>query len=52
MTQEYVPHAVDAVGLLRSHRSVDPERVFVLGHSMGGKVAPPSPSPHPRWRAW
>lgn len=40
MTQEYVPHAVDAVGLLRRHRSVDPERVFVLGHSMGGKVAP------------
>lgn len=40
MTQEYVPYAVDAVGLLRSHRSVDPERVFVLGHSMGGKVAP------------
>ncbi|MGW0903066.1 alpha/beta hydrolase family protein [Streptomyces sp. NPDC002853] len=40
MTQEYVPHAVDAVGLLRSHRTVDPERVFVLGHSMGGKVAP------------
>lgn len=40
MTQEYVPHAVDAVGLLRNHRSVDPERVFVLGHSMGGKVAP------------
>ncbi|WP_329105890.1 alpha/beta hydrolase family protein [Streptomyces sp. NBC_01439] len=40
MTQEYVPHAVDAVDLLRSHRSVDPERVFVLGHSMGGKAAP------------
>ncbi|MFH8754090.1 alpha/beta hydrolase family protein [Streptomyces atroolivaceus] len=40
MTQEYVPHAVDAVALLRRHRSVDPERVFVLGHSMGGKVAP------------
>ncbi|WP_338703219.1 alpha/beta fold hydrolase [Streptomyces sp. Q6] len=40
MTQEYVPYAVDAVGLLRSHHSVDPERVFVLGHSMGGKVAP------------
>ncbi|WP_411093499.1 alpha/beta hydrolase family protein [Streptomyces sp. 049-1] len=40
MTQEYVPHAVDAVDLLRSHRSVDPERIFVLGHSMGGKVAP------------
>ncbi|MFF1713969.1 alpha/beta hydrolase family protein [Streptomyces sp. NPDC058268] len=40
MTQEYVPHAVDGVGLLRNHHSVDPERVFVLGHSMGGKVAP------------
>ncbi|MEW1906213.1 alpha/beta fold hydrolase [Streptomyces sp. NPDC086147] len=40
MSQEYVPYAVDAVGLLRSHPSVDPERVFVLGHSMGGKVAP------------
>ncbi|MFE7462910.1 alpha/beta hydrolase family protein [Streptomyces sp. NPDC057499] len=40
MTQEYVPYAVDAVGLLRRHRSVDPGRVFVLGHSMGGKVAP------------
>ncbi|MGK5631578.1 alpha/beta hydrolase family protein [Streptomyces sp. URMC 123] len=40
MTQEYVPYAVDAVDLLRGHRSVDPERVFVLGHSMGGKVAP------------
>ncbi|TXR99788.1 alpha/beta fold hydrolase [Streptomyces sp. col6] len=40
MTQEYVPHAVDAVDLLRTHASVDPERVYVLGHSMGGKVAP------------
>ncbi|MGW0664387.1 alpha/beta hydrolase family protein [Streptodolium elevatio] len=40
MTQEYMPYAVDAVGLLRRHRSVDPERVFVLGHSMGGKIAP------------
>ncbi|MGZ9928952.1 alpha/beta hydrolase family protein [Streptomyces sp. NC-S4] len=45
MTQEYVPHAVEAVGLLRSHRSVDPGRVFVLGHSMGGKVAPAVAAP-------
>ncbi|UUU36813.1 hypothetical protein JIX56_47380 [Streptomyces sp. CA-210063] len=45
MTQEYVPHAVDAVGLLRGHRSVDPERVFVLGHSMGGKIAPAVAAP-------
>jgi uncharacterized protein len=35
-----VPHAVAAVGLLRAHRSVDPARIFVLGHSLGGTVAP------------
>ncbi|WP_052423929.1 alpha/beta hydrolase family protein [Nonomuraea candida] len=40
MTSEYVPHAVAAVRLLRRQPGVDPERVFVLGHSMGGKVAP------------
>ncbi|MYT32576.1 MULTISPECIES: alpha/beta fold hydrolase [unclassified Streptomyces] len=40
MTDEYVPHAVAAVRLLRHHPAVDPARVFVLGHSMGGKVAP------------
>ncbi|WP_216893297.1 alpha/beta hydrolase [Nocardia alni] len=40
MTDEYVPHAVSAAALLRAHPSVDPDRVYVLGHSMGGKVAP------------
>ncbi|PJN38434.1 hypothetical protein CG747_22565 [Streptomyces sp. CB02959] len=40
MTDEYVPHAVAAVRALRAHPAVDPARVFVLGHSMGGKVAP------------
>ncbi|MGW4644715.1 alpha/beta hydrolase family protein [Sphaerisporangium sp. NPDC004334] len=40
MTEEYVPHAVAAVRLLRSSPSVDAARVFVAGHSMGGKVAP------------
>ncbi len=40
MTDEYVPHAVAAVHLLQSQENVDPARVFVLGHSMGGKVAP------------
>jgi dienelactone hydrolase len=36
MTAEYVPHAVAAVRLLQQH--VD--RVILIGHSMGGKVAP------------
>jgi dienelactone hydrolase len=40
MTDEYVPHAVAAVHLLQRQPNVDPARVFVLGHSMGGKVAP------------
>lgn len=40
MTDEYVPHAVAAVHLLQHQPMVDPARVFVLGHSMGGKVAP------------
>ncbi|WP_163567976.1 alpha/beta hydrolase [Fodinicola feengrottensis] len=40
MADEYVPHAVAAVRLLQSQPTVDPERVFVLGHSMGGSAAP------------
>lgn len=40
MTDEYVPYAVSAARLLQQQPAVDPARVFVLGHSMGGKVAP------------
>ncbi len=40
MADEYVPHAVAAVRLLREHRAVDPARVFVLGLSGGGKAVP------------
>ncbi|GAA4023408.1 alpha/beta hydrolase [Allokutzneria multivorans] len=40
MVDEYVPHAVAAVRLLQRQPGVDPERVFVLGHSGGGKAAP------------
>lgn len=40
MTDEYMPYAVAAVHLLQQQPGVDPARVFVLGHSMGGKVAP------------
>jgi uncharacterized protein len=37
MTEEYVPHALAAV---RALRDAGAERVFVVGHSMGGKIAP------------
>ena len=40
MSQEYVPHAVAAVRLLQQQSTVDESRVFVVGHSMGGRVAP------------
>lgn len=40
MADEYVPHAVAAIHLLQRQPTVDTARVFVLGHSMGGKVAP------------
>ncbi|HUN34914.1 MAG TPA: alpha/beta fold hydrolase [Trebonia sp.] len=40
MTREYVPHGAAAVRLLRQQPGVDPGRVFVLGHSLGGKAAP------------
>jgi dienelactone hydrolase len=40
MAEEYVPHAVAAVRLLKQQPGVDPARVFLLGHSGGGKAAP------------
>lgn len=40
MSDEYVPHAVAAARLLQREPCVDASRVFVVGHSMGGRVAP------------
>jgi len=40
MVDEYVHHAAAAIGLLRVHPAVDAARVFVVGHSAGGKAAP------------
>ncbi len=40
LTDEYVPHAIAGVELLRRHPAVDAARVFVAGHSLGGTVAP------------
>ncbi len=40
MTDDYVPHAVEGIRQLQKCEGVDPGRVFVVGHSMGGKIAP------------
>lgn len=40
MSHEYVPHALAALRLLQQQPTVDSERVFLIGHSMGGRVAP------------
>ncbi|MGH3210683.1 MAG: serine aminopeptidase domain-containing protein, partial [Trebonia sp.] len=40
MADEYLPQATAAVRLLQQQPGVDEERVFVLGHSGGGKAAP------------
>ncbi|MFJ3087786.1 alpha/beta hydrolase family protein [Streptomyces sp. NPDC086838] len=40
MADEYVPHALAAVRLLRERPEVAPDRIHLLGHSMGGKAAP------------
>jgi len=37
---EYLHHALAAVELLRHRPGIDPARIFVLGHSLGGTVAP------------
>lgn len=36
LADEYLPQAAAALDLLRRHPHVDPERVFPLGHSLGG----------------
>jgi len=40
VADEYLPDAVAAIQLLRQHPAADAGRVFVLGHSLGGTVAP------------
>src|SRR5580698_4772215 len=38
--QETVEDAVRAAALLRHQPEIDPNRVFVLGHSLGGYLSP------------
>ena len=40
LADEYVPYATAAIEVLESCRLVDRDRIFVLGHSAGGKAAP------------
>ncbi len=40
LSDEYVPHALAAVKCLRAHPAIDDSSIFLLGHSLGGTVAP------------
>ncbi len=40
LTQEYVPDALAAIGVLQRRPEIDPRLIFVLGHSQGGTYAP------------
>ncbi len=37
---EYIEDAVSAVRLMARQEQIDPERIFVLGHSLGGNMIP------------
>ena len=40
LEDEYLEDAVNAVQLLAAQEKIDPERIFVLGHSLGGNAIP------------
>jgi hypothetical protein len=40
LADEYVPQAAAGLRLLREHPGIDPERLYLAGHSLGGSVAP------------
>lgn len=40
LNEETVEDAKDAVALLRAQECIDPEQVYVLGHSLGGEALP------------
>jgi uncharacterized protein len=40
VADEYLPHALAALRLLRAHPAVGAKQVFLAGHSLGGTVAP------------
>jgi hypothetical protein len=40
VADEYLPHALAALRLLRAHPTVGAKQVFLVGHSLGGTIAP------------
>jgi dienelactone hydrolase len=40
INQETVEDAVKAAALLRAQKEIDPRRIYVLGHDLGGYIAP------------
>ena len=40
LQDEYIEDAVNAVRLLAGQERIDPDRIFVLGHSLGGNAVP------------
>jgi dienelactone hydrolase len=40
LTDEYLPQALAGLRLLREHPAIDPARLYLAGHSLGGSVAP------------
>lgn len=40
LADEYLPHALTGLTMLRGHAGIDPARVVLAGHSLGGTVAP------------
>lgn len=40
LTDEYVPHALAAIEIIQAHPGMEGKPVFVIGHSLGGVIAP------------
>lgn len=40
LKNEVIDDALSAVSLLKKHARIDPQRIFLLGHSLGGTCAP------------
>jgi hypothetical protein len=47
VADEYLPHALAAIRLLRTRPGIDAEHVFLAGHSLGGTIAPRIASAEP-----